>query len=118
MCVPGACRTGYSGSAEHVDRSSDSGGADRGGVPGRWRGDDVLDGSGGFFTWWCGWNAFRSGCEILACVVPAILEAIADASKSNHTGHGDGWHRSRALSRCGRGADRAGSQVLHHRRRP
>jgi hypothetical protein len=42
----------------------------------------MFDGSGGFFTWWCGWNAFRSGCEILACVVPAILEAIADASKS------------------------------------
>ena len=41
----------------------------------------MFDSEGGFWSWWMGWNAFRSGCEILACVVPAVLEALADASK-------------------------------------
>lgn len=41
----------------------------------------MFDAKGCFFSWWMGYNAMKSGFEILACVLPAILEAISDSNR-------------------------------------
>lgn len=41
----------------------------------------MCEADGCFFSWWMGYNAFKSGFELLGYVLPAILEAIADSNR-------------------------------------
>lgn len=41
----------------------------------------MFDDDACLLSWWLGWNAVKGGTQILLAIVPAILEAIADANK-------------------------------------
>ncbi len=41
----------------------------------------MFNNDGCFFSWWMGYHAFTAGIDIIAHIIPAVLEALADSTK-------------------------------------